>query len=437
MLGGGIFVTANKTLPGTYINFISAANASAELSDRGVVALPIELDWGVDGDVYTVTATEFIKDALKIFGYAYDHEKLKGLRDLFKNAQKCYFYKLMNSGVAANNTYGTAKYKGIRGNDLKIVIDVNVDDITKMDVSTYMDTTLVDKQTVLPNSDNLVDNDFVVWGSNITLVTTAGTVFTGGSNGDAVTSADHQAAINALESYQPNIIGCLSESPEIISLYIVWTKRLRDDLGVKLQVVVYRTESVDHEGVISIENTVTDTGALAYSLIPWVAGATAGCEINKSLTNRIYDGEYTPNVSYTQAALETAIKSGKFMFHKVGDSIRILEDINTFITVTDTKSSDFSSNQTIRILDQIANDIAVLFNTRYLGQVPNDEAGRISLWNDIVKHHQEMQKIRAIENFNPEDVQITAGSTKKSVMVNDIVTPVNCMEKLYMVVQVN
>ena len=95
----------------------------------------------------------------------------------------------------------------------------------------------------------------------------------------------------------------------------------------------------------------------------------------------------------------------------VDDEVRVLEDINTFVSVTDEKSADFSSNQTIRVLDQIANDIAVLFGTKYIGKVPNDASGRISLWNDIVKHHQELQNIRAIENFNPDNVTVAQGDT--------------------------
>ena len=53
MLGGGTFLTQNKVLSGTYINFVSAARASVSLSDRGVVAMPIELDWGAEGAVIT------------------------------------------------------------------------------------------------------------------------------------------------------------------------------------------------------------------------------------------------------------------------------------------------------------------------------------------------------------------------------------------------
>ena len=75
-----------------------------------------------------------------------------------------------------------------------------------------------------------------------------------------------------------------------------------------------------------------------------------------------------------------------------------------------------------------------MFNTRYLGVIPNDNAGRVSLWNDIVKHHQELQRLRAIEDFEPEDVIVQAGDDKKAVIVTDNVTVVNAMAQLYMTV---
>jgi hypothetical protein len=56
--GGGTWLFQNKVLPGTYINFVSLARAIVALADRGYVAMPLELDWGVDGEVFTVEATE-------------------------------------------------------------------------------------------------------------------------------------------------------------------------------------------------------------------------------------------------------------------------------------------------------------------------------------------------------------------------------------------
>ena len=91
------------------------------------------------------------------------------------------------------------------------------------------------------------------------------------------------------------------------------------------------------------------------------------------------------------------------------------------------------SNQTMRVCDQIANDMAVLFNTRYVGVVPNDAAGRASLWGDAVKLIQELEKIRAVENFDPDTVTCEQGDKKKAVLltVNGL-NVINAMAQLYM-----
>ena len=431
-LGGGSFVAQNKVLPGAYINFVSLANASATLSDRGIATMPIELDWGVEGAVFEVTNADFQKNSMKIFGYAYDHDKLKGLRDLFKNITTLYAYRL-NTGVKAANDYADAKYGGIRGNDLKIVIQKNVDDDSLFDVKTVLDTTIVDVQTVATAAD-LVANDFVTFKSEAELVVTAGTALSGGTN-EAVDGAAHQAYLDKIESYSFNAMGVVTTEDSIKGLYVNFCKRLRDEIGAKFQLVIY-SKAADYEGVINVKNKVTDTGWNESSLVYWVTGIAAGCAVNKSNLNKVYDGEFVVDANYTQAQLTKAIQTGEFVLHKVGSDVRVLEDINSMVTTSDTKGDIFKDNQTIRVIDQIANDIAVLFNTKYLGVVPNDAAGRISLWTDIVKHHTQMQDIRAIENFSDEDVTVLQGDTKKAVVVNDAVTVVNAMAKLYMTVTV-
>ena len=67
-LGGGTFLTQNKVLPGAYINFISVATASADMSDRGYAAMGLELDWGQEGKIFEVTNGDFQKNSMKIFG---------------------------------------------------------------------------------------------------------------------------------------------------------------------------------------------------------------------------------------------------------------------------------------------------------------------------------------------------------------------------------
>ena len=74
-LGGGTFTTQDKILPGAYINFISLENASALTSERGIVTMALELDWGVENEVFEVSETDFRENCLKIFGYYNNDDK--------------------------------------------------------------------------------------------------------------------------------------------------------------------------------------------------------------------------------------------------------------------------------------------------------------------------------------------------------------------------
>lgn len=434
MLGGGTFIAQNKILPGSYINFISLSKANANLSDRGIVTMPLILDWGVEGEVFEVTNSDFQRNALKLFGYDYSHEKMKGLRDLFLNAQKLYAFRLNGAGEKASNTYATAKYAGVRGNDLKIIIATNVDDESKFDVKTVMGSTIVDIQTVKTAAE-LVDNDYVTFKTNAELNVTAGMTMEGGTNSE-VDGTSYQNYFDKIESYTYNIMGIPTTDETIKGLAVAFCKRLRDEVGAKFQVVLHNM-AADYEGVINVANDVTaDANFDKSSIVYFIAGIEANCAINKTCLNKVYNGEFEVIVDYTQGQLEDAITEGKLILHKVGSDVRILEDINSLVTYSDTKNELFKENQTIRIVDQIANDIATLFNTKYLGNVPNDESGRISLWADIVKHHEQLQEIRAIENFSDEDVTVELGNTKKAVVIKDTVTIINAMSQLYMTVEI-
>ena len=194
MLGGGTFTKQDKTLPGSYINFVSTHGVDSNIGERGVVALGLELDWGKDNEIIEVTSEQFNKEATKFFGYGYGHEKLRGLRDLFKNAVKGYFYKLNSDGQKASNNYATAKYLGKRGNDLKIVIEKNIDNEDKFDVITLLENSEMDRQTV-SQSIELIDNDYVTFKKDATLEVTASTPLSGGTNGSIV-GKNHQDFLN-------------------------------------------------------------------------------------------------------------------------------------------------------------------------------------------------------------------------------------------------
>lgn len=434
-LGGGNWLTQNKVLPGSYINFTSLAKASATLSDRGVAAAPFALSWGPEGKVFPIAFREFRENSKVIFGYDYDHPKMLALREIFRHATTVYCYRLGTGAKAASNDFAAAKYPGVRGNDLRTVIAANVDNAELWDVGTYLDGVCVDNQTVAEAAD-LVANDYVTFQASAALRATAGTPLTGGSDVTQITGEHHQAFLDKAEGYAFNVLCCPAADPTIVKLYAAYTRRMRDEVGAKFQLVAWEPTAVDYEGVIGVWNTVAHPTILnvdSHALVYWVAGAQAGVAINKSLTNFRYDGELTVDTVYTQAELEAAIQAGKFMLHNVNGETRVLEDINTLLTLSDTKGEVFQSNQTVRVCDQIANDVAVLFNTRYAGAVPNDASGRASLWGDIVKLIRELERIRAVEDFDEDAVACTQGDRKRAVLLTiDGLNIVNAMDQLYM-----
>ncbi len=442
-LGGGTWLTQNKILPGTYVNYSSVSKASAALSDRGIAAAPFVLNWGPEDAVFEVSAGDFQKNSKNIFGYNFNAPEMLLLREIFCRATTVLCYRLGVGGKKASanlpdteKAFATARYPGTRGNDITIVIAVNVDNESAFDVSTYVGGEFFDLQTV-ESAENLEDNDFVVFDKKTTLAATAGLPLTGGENAE-ITGGAHQSFLDKIEAYSYNALCCPSKDPSTVKLYTSFCKRVRDEVGLKFQLIAFGAEA-DYEGVINVmnesaddpENPAIDCNALVY----WVTGAQAGVNVNASLTNAVYDGELYVNTDFTQTELEKAVKAGKFVLHSVNGTTRVLRDINSLLTLTDTKSEDFQSNQTMRVLDQIANDVAVLFGTRYVGAVPNDTDGRNALWNDVVALIKQLEKLRAVENFDPDTLKIEEGDTKKAVMLTmNGLYIVNAMEQLYVAI---
>ncbi len=444
-LGGGVWLVQNKTLPGTYINFISKEKPILDMVDRGYATMALEMDWGPSGEIFRIDAETFQKESQSYFGYDYAHDKLKGLRDLFMYLNTGYFYRLNSDGAKATSTIATAKYAGIRGNDITVAVQTDPDATDKFVVYTYLTTDgvskTVDKQSGIATAADLESNDYVDFVSGATLSVTAGIKLTGGTNGSAVTVADYQSYIELIEPYYFNIIAYPGADSSVKSLLYAFVRRIRESTSLKTQLVAYDID-YNYEGVIGINvnNRTTDVGHEAGSLAYWTAGVEASCNINASVENRKYDGEFNVVAKMRQYELEQAIKKGQFTFHVVTDpasgdvngDIRVLKDINTYTDFSKQKTEDFSFNQVIRVLDNLAMDFSRLFNKYHLGKSQNDDDGRDSLWNDGATLLKTYQKIRAIQGFDTKDLKRPVQGNSKDAVVWDLeVNPTVAMSKLY------
>ncbi len=428
-LGGGTFLVHNKVLPGAYINFVNEARVLGNMGARGTVALPLEFPWGPEEEVQTIELADFQKDSLEILGFSYTDDELKPLRDLFRYAKTLKLYRLNADGAKASATAGEgvtieAAYSGTRGNDLKLVIQADIDTEGAFNLITYLDTAKVDTQKI-SNFADFVPNGFIVIRATegAEIEPSAGIELEGGTDGE-VTGQSYADFLDKIEAEDFSVLAYAGTDEITKSLFDSFTKRMRDDEGVKIVTVMHDYKQADYEGIISVKNSP--------EAVYWVAGASAGAEINESLTNRVYNGEYDFPVKFKKSEFEKMIEQGEFAFYQDGEDVRVLTDINTFTDYVPTKTEDFSSNRVIRVLDQVGNDTARIFGQYYLGKVTNDKIGRLQFKNELVSYREELQGIRAIENFEADDVEVLAGEGKRDVIVNEYLQPTDAMEKLYM-----
>ena len=443
-VGGGTFTVQNKTLPGAYINFVSLGS-TVQMGSRGIAALPLELSWGPEGKVFSVTSGDFNRIALSLLGYDPTAPELLLVREALKRAQTLLIYRVNGGGEKASVSVGgmtvTAVCGGTRGNGIRVAVLQNVDEEENVDVVTYLDALEVDRQTV-PKSGGaaaLTPNDYVSFGAADTLTAAAAAALTGGSNG-TVNGAAHTAALNAFEVESFNVIGYPGDDDSVKALYAAYVKRLRDDEGKKVTGVLYDYKA-DYIGLINVKNGVILADGTVVSgekAVAWVTGASAGAEVNESLTNDDYDDAVDVDVKYTKSQFEAAVKAGEFVFYSDYGKARVLTDINSLTTYGGgNMTEDWTSNRVIRVLDGWANDVARIFGDSYIGRVTNSDTGRQLFKADLVSLGLQYQSIDAISNFQSEDITVQQGTGKRDVAVDCMLKPNDSMEKLYMTVTVS
>ncbi len=218
---------------------------------------------------------------------------------------------------------------------------------------------------------------------------------------------------------------------------VTWIKALRSEDGVKAQVVL-ANHTADDESVINVANGVVLSGGTALTAAQataWVAGVTAGANINQSNTGKIYSGAVDVTPRMTKSEMEAAISAGKFIF-KVdsAQNVSAVYDINSLTTTTVDKGAVFQKNRVIRTIDGINSDIVEIFESNYIGKINNNADGRTLLRSSLIEYFKELQRLSAIQNFTAEDVTVSAGADSNAVVIDCYIQPVDSVEKIYITV---
>lgn len=429
---GGTWQQQNKALPGAYINILGNTPLSIKLSDRGIVALPMSLKWGTKGEIYKIHSGD---NTIASLGYEIDD--LIPVREALKNASEVLVCRV-NGGTKAKvelttGVTATAKYEGSRGNDITVVTKANA---SKFDIVTYLDTLVVDSQTISSYGE-FKDNGFITITGTGSVV--AGTKkLTTGSDTD-INQTDYNTILLKLKTYNFNTLAYGGNMAAVQTDIEDYVRDLRENEGIKVQAVM-TGYNCDYEGILIVDSgiilsdgTELTPGDVCY----WVAGATAGANINQSNTGKVYQDAINVSPRLVKTDMEKKVEQGKIIF-KVDNNQRVtlVYDINSLLTYAPSKKESFRKNRVIRTLDSIANDIASVWEYNYMGKIDNNAEGRNLYKGSLVEYFKGLQQLNAIENFSPEDIVIEPGIASDAIIVKVGVQVTDSAEKLYITVTV-
>jgi co-chaperonin GroES (HSP10) len=444
-MAGGSFTSYNKVRAGAYFNFKSVPRPMITVGDRGIATVPLELSWGAIGELIEVFSDELLNgESLKKVGFtAFDSES-KLLNLMLQNCYKVLVYRTNTGGVKATKTIGnltaTAKYTGTFGNNIIISI---VENGTLFDVSTFVDGSQKDKQTVA-TAQELDNNDFVDFSGTGSLTANAGQALTGGTNGTAVAKATYYPLYLALlETASFQTLGCpdLEDTDTALKANVVtFIRGQRDDQGRYIQGVIANYPTADFEGIISVKNgfIVNGENVTKEEAAAVVAAMTAGSAVNESNTNRVVQGATVLIGKYTNAQIIDALNGGEFLFttNQRGE-VKVEKDINSLHTFTQDKNYEFSKNRVLRVLDQFGTDVQDIWEQSYMGKVDNTDDGRAIFKGDIIAYSQELYRIGALqEPLTADTLEVIKGNEVDVVIAGAWLLPADAMERLYFTVNV-
>lgn len=432
-----------------YINVKSRRSVNANVGSRGIVAIAEPLSWGPTGVVQEIIPGE---DLRPYIGYDITNEKAMFLREMMKGSDTTagpssilLYRPAGTSGVKATATIGaltvTALYTGVRGNDISIIIQEQVDGEDTYDVSTVIDGSVVDEQSITELS-QLTANSWVEFsGTGAEITETAGTPLTTGADPSA-SSTDYANFLTAIEPYQFDILVYDGTDTAAIQAIAQFVERISNNVGQKCQAVMAgeTAANCNSEFVIAVNNGVKlddGTELTAQQATWWVGGAEAGALYYQSLTYAQYPNAVEANPKLTDAQAETAVSSGYLCFIDNFGTVKVCTDINSLTTFTVDKGQEFSKNRVMRVLMQFCNDTYEHFSNYFIGKVDNNDSGRNLLKAWIVEYLNGMQANNGIQNFTAEDVTVSAGDSVDSVVIDVELQPVDSVEKIYMTVTVS
>ena len=326
---------------------------------------------------------------------------------------------------------------GEDGNRISVEIGDTHSGSSQRDLIVYVDNTEKARTPFSGGASNSqVSNEYVVVNKtgNTYWTTVEKTQLSGGSDGTTPDASIYDAFFTALKTTAFDVLIYDGKDATLKSTFASFVKDQSNEEGKRCQCVLSEYVA-DNECIISCasQSVTLDTGAVLKpeQLTWWVGGASAGANVNESLTYSCYPGAVDIEPKLTRSEQEAQIEGGNFALISQFDKIQVLTDINSFTTFSVEKGKAFRKNRVVRTVFGLCNDIYKTFALYYIGAVHNDEEGRKALKAEILNLMLKYQGNRALQNVVVDDVTVNKGVDSDAVVIEINCQPVDSIEKIY------
>lgn len=418
---------AKPIIPQTRIGFVGEQTVRVAPSFGETVAVPIKHDWGPmgaeltepellasfaewttrygdsDTEARTAIAGAFAGQAVRGTGGA------GGVIPYRMGANAVRAAKTLQNTTPANAITITARWKGVRGNNYSIKIDADPTNAARdrlrllysgvvVETYTYVKTDIAALVAAI-NARAVGNITAASLITGVALATTAGVSMTGGLDGDAITSADHLAAMDGLEFQPFSVIAPanLTDGPTQAA-YLAWVRALEaanrpvqfvagGALAETIDDAITRSVAladphVVNFGVGTYHDDLLNKDLSTAQLAPRIAGILAVRGEDRALTGAELGGLHVVGTTGPSTAdAEVAVQNGvTVLIHTDSEEadLRIAKGLTTYISEADAARPRriFEEPRFIRIMDLFTRRMKVWGDQKVIGNVPVNQDTR-------------------------------------------------------------
>lgn len=410
MSGTSFLLGEKKIRPGVYVRVTNTGAPTLAAAPQGIVAVIFKASWGPLGVPNVIEGGVDEVQAVYVSGGT-----IEAAKEAFRgNAQKVVAYRLGTGGQKAsvNLKDGAttpadvvkveARYVGVVGNDLKLVIRDSLAETGKRELQVFQGTTLRERFVYTPGTDEpqaLVDavatSNWIaatkIAPGNGSVADVSNQSLTGGTD-PTTTGTDYADALSAIEAQDFNVLVTDSEDKTVHATVQAFVDRVRNE-GKRIIGVVGESTSVSFDtrlancqifndlAVVYVGNGFTSANGKieGYKAAARVAGMIASGEITDSLTHANVNGAINLIGALTNSQIEQAINAGMLVFSfSASKRVQIEYGINTLTNPGADLDDGWKKIRRVRTRDYLIDSIVRTWDP-LIGRVNNSPDGRATL----------------------------------------------------------